>query len=111
LSQRVLADPFFEIPLLIDTLTTILYPYLDMPYAFFGHSMGALISFELARYLRHMEYDLEPVHLFVSGRHAPQLPDLDPPTYHLPEAAFIEELRRLTVRQKRYCEMKSCCSY
>jgi len=66
-----------------------------MPYAFFGHSMGSLISFELARYLRQMEYSHMPVHLFVSGHSAPQIPDSDPPRYHLPEPEFIEELRHL----------------
>ena len=46
-------------------------PYLDKPFALFGHSMGALIAFELARHLRG-EYSAQPVHLFVSGRPSPQ---------------------------------------
>jgi medium-chain acyl-[acyl-carrier-protein] hydrolase len=66
----------------------------DKPFAFFGHSMGALISFELARYLRR-ERMPQPVHLFVSGRRASQLPDADPPFHDMPEPEFIEELRRL----------------
>ena len=66
-----------------------------MPYAFFGHSMGSLISFELVRYLRREGHDPGPVRLFVSGHRAPQLPDPDPPTHHLAEPEFIEELRRL----------------
>ena len=57
--------------------------------------MGTLISFELARYLHQMEYSHTPVYLFVSGRSAPQLPDPDPPSYHLPEPEFIEKLRQL----------------
>jgi medium-chain acyl-[acyl-carrier-protein] hydrolase len=56
--------------------------------------MGALISFELARQLRR-QYSLSPVHLFISGRRAPQIPDLALPIHHLPEAAFVEELRHL----------------
>ena len=35
------------------------------------------------------------MHLFVSGRRAPQIPNPDPPTHNLPEPEFIEELRRL----------------
>jgi medium-chain acyl-[acyl-carrier-protein] hydrolase len=93
--NRLTEVAFSHIHPLIDTLAMALRPYLDMPYAFFGHSMGALISFELARRLRQTEPGLEPVHLFVSGRRAPQLPDPDPPTHDLPEAEFIEELRRL----------------
>lgn len=71
-----------------------LLPYLDKPFAFFGHSMGSILGFELARYLRR-HYSLQPRHLFVSGRRAPQIPDTDPPTYNLPEPEFKEELRRL----------------
>jgi medium-chain acyl-[acyl-carrier-protein] hydrolase len=86
--------PFRNLPALIEPLTEAIKPYLDKPFAFFGHSMGALIAFELARKLRG-EYGIVPAHLFVSGRHAPQLPDADPITYNLEEAEFIEELRRL----------------
>ena len=42
-----------------------------------------------------MQHQLEPSHLFVAAHRAPQLPDPDPPTYHLPEQEFIQELRRL----------------
>lgn len=38
---------------------------------------------------------MSPVHLFVSGRHAPQIPDPNPPIHALNEPAFKEELRRL----------------
>lgn len=93
--NRLLHPPFSEIHLLIDALVLALLPYLDVPYAFFGHSMGALISFELARYLRRIEYNSYPVHIFVSGHRAPHLRDSNLLTYHLPEKAFVEELRRL----------------
>lgn len=90
-----LAEPLFrDLPALIEPLTEAIKPYLDKPFAFFGHSMGALIAFELARKLR-IEYGVEPAHLFVSGRRAPHLPDSDRVTYNLEEAEFIEELRRL----------------
>lgn len=69
-------------------------PLMEQPFAFFGHSMGALISFELARTLKR-EHGLAPVHLFLSGRRAPQVPDTEPLTYNLPDAEFIEELRHL----------------
>jgi len=72
-------------------------PYLDRPVAFFGHSLGALVSFELARRLRR-EGLPTPMHLFVSGRRAPHLPDVrepgEPALYGLPDAELIAELRR-----------------
>ncbi len=93
--NRLLETPFSSTSSLLDALAPALLPYLDMPYAFFGHSMGSLISFELARRLSDQQIRYTPVRLFMSGHRAPQLPDPDPPTYHLPEPAFIEELRRL----------------
>ena len=79
---------------LVKAIAPILLPYLDKPFAFFGHSMGGLLSFELARQLR-TEYSISPVHLFVSGRRAPQMPSPKPPIHALPETQFKEELQRL----------------
>jgi medium-chain acyl-[acyl-carrier-protein] hydrolase len=69
-------------------------PLLDKPFTFFGHSMGAMIAFELARLLRRRR-DPVPSQLFVSGRRAVQVHEDDPRTYDLPEAEFIQELIRL----------------
>lgn len=93
--RRLMEKPFCQLDELIMPLTQALLPYLDRPYAFFGHSMGGLISFELTRALRRQGYPHAPTRLCVSGRRAPQIPDPDPPTYHLPEEDFIAELRRL----------------
>ena len=79
---------------LIEDLVPAILPFLDKPFAFFGHSMGALIAFELASHLRSV-YRLEPAHLFVSGRTAPQVTRPERRTFDLPEREFIEELRRL----------------
>jgi medium-chain acyl-[acyl-carrier-protein] hydrolase len=92
--SRLSDAPFSQIYPLVDSLAAALLPYLDVPYALFGHSMGSIISFEFARYLQRIEHQ-NPLHLFVSGHRAPQLPDPDPPMHHLPEPEFIEELRRL----------------
>lgn len=85
--------PFTRLEPLVPTLASALLPYLDKPFAFFGHSMGGLVSFELTRLLRR-DYGLSPVHLFVSGRRAPQVPDPDPPIHALPNPEFLQELRR-----------------
>ncbi len=79
---------------LVHTLGEVLWPYLTLPYAFLGHSMGALISFELTRTLRRRGGPL-PLHLFLSAHRAPQLPDRQPPIHHLPTPLFLEELRQL----------------
>ncbi|MBD2166637.1 thioesterase [Calothrix membranacea FACHB-236] len=85
---------FSHIEPLVDAISSAIQPYLDKPFAFFGHSMGGLVSFELARLLR-KRYDILPDHLFISGRRAPQIPEPDAPIHNLPEPAFIEELRHL----------------
>jgi medium-chain acyl-[acyl-carrier-protein] hydrolase len=87
-------EPFVNISPLVEAISAALPPYFDKPFAFLGHSMGALISFDLARHLRRLRRP-GPVQLFVSGRPAPQAPDLDSPTYNLPEPEFMAELRRL----------------
>jgi len=57
---------------LVETLAQVLHSYLDKPFAFYGHSMGELISFELARQIRR-QYGLIPVHLFAAAYYAPHL--------------------------------------
>lgn len=86
--------PFTRLEPLVQALAHALLPHLDKRFALFGHSMGGLVSFELARLLR-KKYGLEPVHLFVSGRRAPQIPNPKRPIHALPEPAFKEELRHL----------------
>jgi surfactin synthase thioesterase subunit len=59
-----------SIPDLADQVYQALLPWADRPMAFFGHSMGAILGFELA--LRAAERgDLRLAHLFASGRRAP----------------------------------------
>lgn len=66
----------------------------DLPFAFFGHSLGAVIGFELVRNLRD-NYALQPTHLFVSGSRAPQI-TRDEPRYRVQsDADIVETLRSL----------------
>lgn len=90
--NRLSETPYSRIAPLVEALIGILRPYLTVPYALFGHSLGALVSFELARRVR-QERLPSPVHIFVAGRQAPQIPDPDPPIHHLPEADFIEQVK------------------
>ncbi|MEQ8964161.1 MAG: alpha/beta fold hydrolase, partial [Coleofasciculus sp. C2-GNP5-27] len=91
---RLAEAAFTSLDPLVRAIADVLVPHLDKPFAFFGHSMGGLVSFEVARVLR-TNQGLNPVHLFVSAHRAPQLPDPDPPIHNLPEPEFLDELRHL----------------
>ena len=91
---RMMETPFTQLSPLVQALAQALVPPLDKPFAFFGHSLGALVGFELARQLRRQS-GVQPVRLFVSADRAPQIPHRDRPIHALPEREFLVELRRL----------------
>jgi medium-chain acyl-[acyl-carrier-protein] hydrolase len=92
--NRLAERPIEHLMDLVNILLPELLPYLDTPYAFFGHSMGAGISFELARVLCRYTCPA-PVHLFVSGRRAPQVERRSSLAHTLPEPEFVETLRKI----------------
>jgi len=91
---RMSEPPITRMADLVQALSPLFPAFFDKPFAFFGHSLGAVAAFELARALRR-HYDALPVHLIVSGHSAPQIPDRRPPIHNLPDEAFIAELRKL----------------
>lgn len=101
--RQIKLPPYNKIESLVDAIASNIHPYLDKPFAFFGHSMGGLVSFELARLLR-KKYNITPAHLFISGRRAPQILNSKPPIHNLSESAFIEELRHLNGTPKAVLE-------
>jgi surfactin synthase thioesterase subunit len=90
---RLRETPFRDLSALLDALVPAIRSWLDVPFAFFGHSMGALVAFEVVRRLRHEGLG-ESTALFVSGRRAPDLPKRHPPISHLPDREFVEEVVR-----------------
>jgi medium-chain acyl-[acyl-carrier-protein] hydrolase len=91
--SRLEEPPFTRMEPLVQALALAIQPYLDRPFALFGHSLGAKISFELARHLRAQGAPM-PVYLFFSGSIPPQIPNSDSPIHTLPDAEFVETLRR-----------------
>lgn len=90
---RIGEKPIDRLSRLAPEAARYLLPMLDRPYAFFGHSMGALVGYEVARSLQ-SENVSGPVHLFVSGRRAPERRDGLPPVHALPDREFVDEVSR-----------------
>jgi len=89
--------PFRRMEPLADAAAAAIGSRLDRPFAFFGHSMGGALAYEVTRRLvasgngdgaRRL-----PLHLFVSGRRAPGLADDEEPIHALPRDEFIDAIR------------------
>ncbi|MFN9086503.1 MAG: thioesterase II family protein [Gemmatimonadaceae bacterium] len=64
----------------------------EPPFVLFGHSVGAIIAFEMARALEQAGAS-GPAHLFVSGRMAPSLTHSTPRRVEDTDASLIAQLR------------------
>ena len=78
---------------LVPELARAFLPFLDQPYAVFGHSMGSILAFELTRYLRRQGLP-GPKAIFLSSRAAPGRPPSRPPIHALPESEFVAQIGR-----------------
>ena len=86
--------PIERMTTLVECLASALAPRMDLPFAFFGHSMGAVVAYELARFLsRHAS--VGPFALFASAARAPHVPYPEPPLSALPDSAFLAKLKML----------------
>lgn len=83
-----------DMPRMVADLVQNIQPLLDKPFAFFGHSMGGLIAFELTRHLRtqHLQTLRQ---IFISACGAPQLQDPNQKIHQLPDDEFMNELDKL----------------
>lgn len=77
----------------VEAIVNGLRPSLDRPFAFFGHSLGALLAFETARHLRRLGAP-GPQYLFLSGCAAPPAHDPIEAYSKLSDAAFIQSIKK-----------------
>jgi len=92
--ERIAEAPYDDLLLLVDKVKHELAPLLDREFAIFGHSMGALIGFELARQLQKDEGPV-PSLVFVSGSRAPSLIPCDSTLHGLDDRDFDHALVQL----------------
>jgi surfactin synthase thioesterase subunit len=89
--SRISERPFKSLSPLVHALAAELTGPFDVPFAFFGHSMGALTCFELARTLHGTGRQL-PEHLFVSGARAPHVPRVERKLHLHADSEFIYQV-------------------
>jgi surfactin synthase thioesterase subunit/glycosyltransferase involved in cell wall biosynthesis len=92
--HRLSEAPVDDMAQLVEALAGAIRPHLDQPFAFFGHSMGGAVAFELARALRRSGAPM-PKALIVSAARAPQFRENYTPPADPDDGCFIAELRRL----------------
>lgn len=90
--------PYREPPLdsIADLVASLLPPLAeraDLPFALFGHSMGALVAFE-ATLAMERDGGPSPSLLFVSSRRPPDEPADHAPVHDLPDDAFVDAMVR-----------------
>ncbi len=91
---RLRERPYLRLDSLAEAAADALLPYLDLPFAFFGHSMGGLLAYEVACHFRSRAITL-PAHLFISGYRAPHRPAHHPPVHQADTSVILRRLRNL----------------
>jgi medium-chain acyl-[acyl-carrier-protein] hydrolase len=92
---RRLAEPsFVRMQDMVEATVQAILPLLTRRFALFGHSMGALLAFEVARVLEHRCQRL-PDHVFLAAARAPARQVYRTRIHHLSDPDFITELRAL----------------
>lgn len=89
---RMAEPPVRSLALLVETLSLVIASMDDLPFAFFGHSLGGLLAFELARDCRRRGGAM-PERLFVSGSVAPRCRSLSRRLHEMDDAGLIAALR------------------
>lgn len=92
--RRWSEPPLRRVDQATEILIEVLRPYLDLSFVVFGHSMGAILAYEVARGIL-AATGAEPLGLFVSGHRAPHLPLRRRMLHQLPRDELIAEIRAL----------------
>jgi medium-chain acyl-[acyl-carrier-protein] hydrolase len=91
--NRFSEPAFKEVQTLAQALASQLQLYSDKPFVMYGHSMGALVAFELTRVLQANGMAM-PEALILGAHRAAHLPRTRETLYNLDDKTFIERLQR-----------------
>lgn len=89
---RMTQEPYRSMPELVAGLLPVFAQHNELPFAFFGHSLGGLVAFELARSLALHGLRM-PMHLFISGSPAPRHRSSTRQVHRLDDAGLIDVLK------------------
>ncbi|WP_158601735.1 thioesterase II family protein [Solilutibacter pythonis] len=92
--RRIMEAPKTRLRDVVHWLSNELHDVLHGDFALWGHSMGALLAYELARTLAANERAM-PRHLFLSGARPPQLPRHTERYHELDDAALASKLSQM----------------
>lgn len=74
----------------VESITDAIQALPSCPLTLFGHSLGALIAYEVVQSLE--AKGVQPHLLIASGRHCPGTPSKTKPISHLPNAEFLQAM-------------------
>lgn len=90
--NRISENPIDDFDLLVTNICEAIQHKMDLPFALFGHSLGAKVAYEVAKRLESSN-TIKPDMLFVSGARAPHFP-VPNPIHHLDDSGFTKALAR-----------------
>ncbi|MFK8017907.1 MAG: thioesterase II family protein [Gammaproteobacteria bacterium] len=93
-ANRLFEAPYHSMTPLVKDLATAMTPWLTVPYAFFGHSLGSRVALSVAQHLAQHNI-ATPEYFIASGSNAPHLSRPKRNVWSLPTPQFIDELKRL----------------
>lgn len=104
---------YADVPAAVDDIFSIISRQLvdGKPYAIFGHSMGAMLTYELIQKIR-LNHLPEPIHAFFSGRGAPHVLSNREKMYHeMPDEEFKQEIMDLGGTPKEFFDYPELVDY
>lgn len=77
----------------------------NQPYAFYGHSIGSTLCYELVKGLSREGFH-DPLALFLSGRNPPHYPYANRYLHLMDDERFLEEIKKLGGTPEEFFKMK-----
>jgi medium-chain acyl-[acyl-carrier-protein] hydrolase len=91
--ERYREEPYVHINDCLQELSENYQKFIELPYVFFGHSLGSLFCYEVSRYFKSMNVPL-PLHVFLSGARPPGKVTIEKSVSRLNDDELVNELKK-----------------